>query len=65
MGGGEISDGGGVGERQVTGGNGRNPQIESLAIRNRINPVSDEILAPGLEGNYGSMFKKRVTRLPS
>jgi|ABSN01.1.fsa_nt_gi hypothetical protein len=33
-------------ERQVTGGNGRNPQIESLAMRNRINPVSDEILAP-------------------
>jgi len=35
-----------TGERQGTGGNGRNAQIESLAIRNRINPVSDEILAP-------------------
>ena len=33
-------------ERQVTGWNGRNPQIESLAMRNRINPVLDEILAP-------------------
>ena len=35
-----------TGERQGTGGNGRNAQVESLAIRNRINPVSDEILAP-------------------
>jgi len=33
-------------EHQVAGGNGRDPQIEILAIRNRINPVSDEILAP-------------------
>ena len=33
-------------EHQVAGGNGRDPQIEILAIRNRINPVSDEILRP-------------------
>ena len=35
-----------IAERQVTGENGRNPQIEKSRYAYRINPVSDEILAP-------------------